>query len=123
MNPTEEFLDQLSHRRHEPLLEKMSGSVRFDVVQGKKTESWMIRVNRGDVEVSQDNSEADCVLRASRQLMDEITSGRTNAVAALMRGAFDVQGNLDLLLLLQRLLPCRPQPDRPPVTEAAGRPS
>ena len=35
-DPTVRFFDQLSRRGHEPLLRKLSGSVRFDIVDGKR---------------------------------------------------------------------------------------
>ena len=36
-DPTERFFAELAARGHEPLLQKASGSMRFDVVDGRQT--------------------------------------------------------------------------------------
>lgn len=102
---TADFFDGLAERGHEPLLEKATGTVRFDLEEGKKTGRWLIAVDKGDLAVSRQNLRADCVVSADKALFDEIASGETNVMAALLRGALRVEGDIQLLALFQRLFP------------------
>ncbi|MFE9692425.1 SCP2 sterol-binding domain-containing protein [Micromonospora sp. NPDC005806] len=104
-SPIEEFFAQLGRRRHEPLLAKASGTVRFEIAQGLCTEHWYVRVDRGDLTVSRENIEADAVVRASRELFDRVASGEEYILAALLRGEVSAEGRLPLLVLFERLLP------------------
>lgn len=110
-DPIEEFFDRLGGRGHEPLLEKVSGTCRFDVQNGGRTDHWLVRMDRGDIEVSRADGDADCVVRGDRPLLEGITRGEVNAMAAVLRGALLADGDLELLILLQRLLPA-PVPAR-----------
>jgi putative sterol carrier protein len=120
--PTDRFFETLASRRHEPLLEKVSGRVRFDLSHGEQTDHWMVTVRQGDVEVTREDADADSVVRVPRDVFDLLASGRENAFAALLRGKASAEGNLELPVLLQRLLPGPPrnEPARP---EALPTPS
>ena len=61
---TAEFFDALVERGHEPLLENATGTVRFDLNEGKKTDRWLVTVTKGDLAVSRQNLRADCVVSA-----------------------------------------------------------
>jgi putative sterol carrier protein len=111
-DPTVAFFDDLASRGREPLLQKASGSTRFELRDGRKTLNWLVRVDRGAVKVSRQNVRADCVVRADKALFDQITSGRRNAVAAVLRGELGVQGDWRLLVRMQRLFPSPPRPRR-----------
>jgi putative sterol carrier protein len=115
---TAEFFDALVERGHEPLLDKVTGTVRFDLKDGKKTDRWFVGVVKGDIAVSRRNLRADCVVMADKSLFDAIASGKTNAMAALLRGAMSVGGDIQLLVLFQRLLPGPPRSRRPRPTAA-----
>ncbi len=106
---TAEFFDELSRRGHEPLLEKASGTLRIDVVDGKRTDRWLVTVEKGDVGVSRRNMRADCVIRTDRALFDGLASGKVNMMAAVLRGALGVEGDVGLLVLFQRLFPGPPK--------------
>jgi putative sterol carrier protein len=102
---TAEFFDALVERGHEPLLENATGTVRFDLKDGRKTDRWLVAVVKGDLAVSRRNLRADCVISADKALFDGIASGKTNALAALLRGALRLEGDVELMTLFQRLFP------------------
>jgi len=120
-DPTTEFFEELGRRGHEPLLEKATGNVRFDLSDGKKTDRWLVAVTRGDLAVSRRHVRADCVVSADRALFDGVASGKTNAMAALLRGAMAVEGDVRLLVAFQRLFPGAAGPQETPPAGYARR--
>ena len=104
-DPTERFFVDLAARAHEPLLRKASGSMRFDVVNGKRTRRWLVSVERGDMTVRPGGGDASCVIRADKAVFDKVASGKLNAVAAVLRGDVQVEGDWRLLVRMQRLFP------------------
>ena len=108
-DPTRAFFDDLAARGHEPLLLNTSGTVRFDLVDGRRVEHWYVSIDHGDVTVSHENTAADTVLRTDRSLFDRIAAGRMNALAAVLRGELLPQGDLSLLMGFQRLFPGPPR--------------
>jgi hypothetical protein len=106
-----EFFDDLARRGHEPLLEKAQGRLRIELVNGKKTDRWLVSFDRGDISVSRRNEKADCVFRTNGALFGRIVHGKSNAVTAVLRGAASAEGDLELLFLLQRIFPA-PTPPR-----------
>ena len=109
-----EFFAELGRRGHEPLLEKAKGSARFDVVDGKRVERWLVTIDKGDLRVSRRNAAADCILRADRTTFERAATGRLNVMAAALRGELAVGGDPRLLVLLRRLFlkPSRPRRSR-----------
>ena len=101
------FFAELGRRGHEPLLQKVTGTFRFEVT-GERAEHWLVDVKQGDVTVSRRNVKADAVVRADRKVFDAISSGEMNALAATLRGAAVIQGDLGLLAGFQRLFPGPP---------------
>jgi putative sterol carrier protein len=106
-DPTERFFAELEAREHEPLLRKASGVMRIEVVDGKRTQRWLVAVDKGDLAVSRGPGEASCVVRAEKAVFDKLASGRLNAVAAVLRGDLTVDGDWRLLVRMQRLFPGR----------------
>jgi putative sterol carrier protein len=100
-----EFFAELSRRGHEPLLEKARGSARFDVVDGKRTERWLVTIDKGHLRVSHRNAAADCILRVDRSTFERAVAGKLNMMAAVLRGEVAVGGDPRLLVLLRRLFP------------------
>jgi putative sterol carrier protein len=107
---TTEFFEALAARGHEPALARVTGTLRFDLRDGgARAERWLITISKGDVAVSHRNAKADCVIRVDRTLFDRIAGGETNAMAAFLRGAIDVEGDRGLLLAFQRAFPGPPR--------------
>lgn len=113
MSATDRFFQTLADRKHEELLEKVSGTLRFDLSHGQETDHWMVTVKDGDVSVSRDDTDADSVVRMPRNLFDQLVIGRVNAFTALLRGEASATGDLVLPVLLQRLLPGPPRGEQP----------
>jgi len=102
-DPTGEFFDELGTRKHEPMLRKATGTLRFDLVDGTGEAHWTVAVKKGDVSVSRANEQADCILTTDRPLFDAIVRGEKNAMAAVLRGEIGVEGDPELLVLFQRV--------------------
>ena len=69
---TATFFDGLEALGHVPALEKVSGTLRFDLKNGKRTTRWLVTVDKGDVAVSHRNAKADCVVRAEKTVFERI---------------------------------------------------
>lgn len=102
---TTTFLEGLAARGQVPVLGRTRASVRFDIVDGKRTDSWIVRLRDGAIEVAHAGGDADCVLTADPRTFDAVTTGRTNALAATLRGALEIDGDPRVLVHLQRLFP------------------
>ena len=106
---TAQFFEELGRRGHEPLLQHATGTIRFELAQGKRTDRWLVSIKKGDITVSHGNGEADTVVNADEALFHRLVSGEQNAMAALLRGAVGVEGRVQLLAQFQRLLPGPPK--------------
>jgi len=104
-DPSIEFFEELRRRGHEPRLRGATGTLRFELVEGKKIERWLVTLSKGDVQVARRGGTADCVLRVDRKLFDRLASGELNGVAAVLRGEFQAEGDWRLLVHFQRLFP------------------
>ena len=107
-DPVDLFFEDLGRRQHEPLLQRASGTVRFDISDGEAVEHWQVAIRSGDVRVSRKDGKADATIRAERPLFAKMVTGRANALAAVLRGAATCEGDLGLVMLFQRLFPGPP---------------
>jgi hypothetical protein len=115
------FFRALGERGHEPLLAKVTGSARFDIVENGHVRRWLLDINKGDVTVSSAEGSPDCTIRGNRLLFDELVSGQSNAMAAVLRGALVCTGDVELLLAIQRIFPSPPAAARPDQRVRSGR--
>ena len=106
---TEQFFARLGEQEREPLLDKAKGTIRFELRDGKRQQLWRVAIDRGDPTVSRGQGAADCTIRADASLFDEIVSGRANALTAALRGSIGIEGDLQLLILFQRVFPGPPK--------------
>ena len=99
-NRIDAFFAQLPNRGHVDGLNHISGTVELDFEDTKRR--WLI-VQKGDVRLSQTPVAADCVLACDADTFMGIISGRVNVVAAALRGAVTVSGDLALAIAVRRL--------------------
>jgi putative sterol carrier protein len=102
---TATFFEDLGRRGHDPLLEKAKGTIRFDLIGDGRLEHWLVRLDGGAVAVSRGRARADCVARADKALFDALARGDANAMTAVLRGELTFDGDPELLVRFQRLLP------------------
>ena len=114
-------IHELAARGHEPLLAKVSGTVRAELTSGDQVEHWFVSIANGDVTVSNAPDEADCVFQIDKETFDRVASGEANAMALTLRGAMVISGNVELLALFQRLLPGPPGQREQPVAAGYAR--
>lgn len=106
---TETFFDGLAQQGHEPLLRKAQGTVRFEIVDGKRVDRRVVTIDRGDITVSRRNVTCDGVIRADKAVFEKVASGRSNPIAAILRNEIFVHGDWRLLVRVQRLFPGPPK--------------
>ena len=113
------FFEELGRREHEPLLTKVSGRVRFDLVDTGRPDRWLVAVDKGDTTVLHKGGPADCTVRADRALFERLCRGEENAMAAVLRGALVCSGDVELLFAIQRIFPGPPR-ERQPQSSVRG---
>lgn len=101
---TTEFFSSLQQNRREPLLEDTHGTVRFDLRDGVRTSHWFLTIEKGRVTVTRGKGAADCVVGAETALFERFVTGDANVMAAFLRGAVTVEGELSLVLVLERVI-------------------
>jgi putative sterol carrier protein len=111
---TSSFFEALSGAGRQPLLAHATGTLRFELLDGGVTHRWFVSVDKGEITVSRARRKADCVIRADRRLFEGVARGEVNATAAVLRGAIEVEGDPQLLVLFQRILPGPPAKSRGP---------
>jgi putative sterol carrier protein len=107
-DPSAEFFDGLERRGHEPRMEKIAGTVRFDLERDQRIEHWLLEVRHGELRMSREVVEADCVIHADRAVFDRMVTGQTKPLPAWLRNDVAVEGRLMYFLLLEKLIPGPP---------------
>ncbi|MEH0936073.1 SCP2 sterol-binding domain-containing protein [Micromonospora psammae] len=113
VDATTKFFEDLDGRGYEPLLEKTSGTLRFDLHEGAQTTHWLLRIDRGRLHVSQEDQEADSVIQTSPKLFEDLATGREHGLAALLRGDMTVTGDPRLVVQVERIFPSPPDTQGP----------
>jgi hypothetical protein len=106
--PTDAFFADLGERGQEPLLRSVSGTLRWDLLDGPRVEHWYVTIRKGDVHVSHKNAKADAIVRLEKAIFDGMATGTVNAMAAALRGELTGGGDLGLVMHFQRLFPSPP---------------
>jgi hypothetical protein len=105
MDATARFFEQLAERGHVEALEKATGTIGVELQDDGKAERWLVTLDKGDVAVSHRAVAADCTVATSKELFNDLVQGRANAMSSVIRGAIDIEGDSELLVLFQRLFP------------------
>jgi SCP-2 sterol transfer family len=100
-----EFFSQLGGRGREQLLAKVTGRVRFELVDGGRTDKWLVHLAKGDVTVFHEGGPAECTIRVDRRFFERLCRGEENAIAGTLRGALVCSGDVELLFAIQRIFP------------------
>jgi predicted lipid carrier protein YhbT len=101
----EEIFAEMSRLGYQPRLARVTGTIRFDIVNGRDVDHWLVTIEKGNVEVARFGVDADCVVRVDEPLFVALARGRENGMAAFLRGAVAVEGDPELLVMGQRLFP------------------
>jgi hypothetical protein len=87
----DEFFDELGRRGHDPLLDRLDGIGRFEVLTDGKADFWTVTVKDGCPTVSHGDVEtdADWLLRADREVFNQLITGEVGSLAATLNGRLD----------------------------------
>lgn len=113
LDPTGDFFARLGRCGHEPLLEGVTGTVRFDLEYEYGVERWFLVITHGDLRVSRDEPEADCIVHTSREVFDRLVTGQEPQYTAWVRNEVRAEGEARLAYLIQRVLPGPPGAHHP----------
>jgi hypothetical protein len=101
----EQFLTAFADRGFEPLLAKTSGTLAIHLLGGAGVDEWVLTVDKGNLTVRRGRGATDATVTLERSLFERMVQGRANATAAVLRGEAHIDGSLELLLSIQRVLP------------------
>jgi hypothetical protein len=102
----EEFFAGLNRLGFVPALATTRQRVRLDVSDGLCTQHWMVAIEDGRVRVTRErDDDVNGVLQLERTLLDEVVRGRTNLMAARLRGEVGIVGTLEPIAMFGWLVP------------------
>jgi hypothetical protein len=107
-DPVSQFFGMLAQPGHLTTFEGESATLRFDLLDGQRTDRWYLTVADGEVAVTRRGRPAAAVVRIERPRFEAMVTGRLNAQAALLRGLLTVEGDIAALMMFQRCLPGPP---------------
>jgi putative sterol carrier protein len=114
---TTRFFEALAQRKDAPAFRDLSGTIRCDLKDGKRTRHWYVTVRKGDITISHSTEKADCTFATDVATFEAILAGKMNAFAAVLRGACAVEGKVRMLIALQSIFT---PSEGAPAREAAG---
>jgi hypothetical protein len=117
-----EFVDGLCAGGPYPALARTRAVIRLEVTDRPSGQGWTLVVADGLIRESDDDVEADCVLRADAATLEGLASGRVNATAAILRGVLQADGAPEVLAAIQGLLPGPPGSTGPRRPAGGGSP-
>ncbi|MFN8035445.1 MAG: SCP2 sterol-binding domain-containing protein [Acidimicrobiia bacterium] len=105
MSTIDDFFRHVSAHR-QPLLATTTGTLRFELREDGIVETWVVNVAKGDVDATRDpGADVDTTIRVEKALFADIVTGRANAISAVLRGDLGVEGDVELVLIFQRVFP------------------
>ncbi|MER7461252.1 SCP2 sterol-binding domain-containing protein [Micromonospora sp. NPDC126480] len=100
---TRRFFEALERHGHERLLKKTNGRIRFDLEHDHEVDHWLVEIREGAVRVSQQNSDADTVIRSDSAFFDRLARGEAKPLPAWLRNEITTEGKFRFIVLLERL--------------------
>ena len=113
-----DFLEGLAAREQEPLLATTTGRFCFELTDADGEGRRMVCIDHGHVDLVSGDIGADSTMRASRATFERVATGEINAMAAVLRGEIEIEGDWELLIRFQRLFPSA---GTPAVTRAGAK--
>ena len=95
-----EFFDGLSSGVDSAKTAGMTNSYLFDIDGAGQ---WVVRVNDGEVEVSEGEGDADTTISTSEENFLAISRGELNPTTAYMTGKLKIKGDMGAAMKLQKL--------------------
>ena len=102
---TTRFFEGIGQADHASTLGRTTGSLNIELERDGHIEHWRVELHRGAVTVSRAAGPADCVIRTTADLFEDLALGRANAMAATLRGELLLDGDPGMLVRFQRLFP------------------
>jgi len=96
----QEFFAGLEASVDESKTAGMNNSYVFEI-EGAGT--WTVRVQDGNVSVSEGGGDADCTIASSEETFEKIVAGEQNPTTAYMTGKLKIKGDMGAALKLQKL--------------------
>src|SRR6266480_840560 len=100
MTGVKEFFDSLESRADASKTAGMTNSYLFDIDGAGK---WTVKVEEGQVSVSEGGDDADAVITASKKTFEKIINGEQNPTSAYMTNKLKIKDNMDTAMKLQKL--------------------
>ena len=100
---TTEFFEQLAERGHEPLLEKVTGTLRFDLKDNGRLRAGWSRSRRATSPSRARTPRRTASSAPTRHSSTRSSAAKTNPFAAMLRGAVGIEGDSELIVLFQRV--------------------
>jgi hypothetical protein len=106
MSILETFIAGIS-AQPQPVLANVNGTLLFEIHDGADTAWRLVGIDKGlvGIESVAGAVEADATVHAEQSLLEALAQGRANAMAAMLRGEMQVEGDAELLLAFQRIFP------------------
>lgn len=105
---TRKFFEAIERHGHERLLKKTNGTIRFDLEHDHEVDHWYVEIRGGAVQVSQQNSDADTIIRADNVFFDRMVLGEAKPLPAWLRNEITSEGKFRFIVLLERLFAAPP---------------
>ena len=120
---TREFFDALERHGHERVLKKTNGTIRFDLEHDHEVDHWFVEIRGGVIRVSQQNNDADTVIRSDSAFFERMVRGEAKVLPAWLRNEITSEGKFRFIVLLERLFapPTRSRHPRVAVGHRGGR--
>src|SRR5262245_33863311 len=114
MDRVDEFFDELSRRGHDPLLDRLEGTGRFEGCGGGQVEQWLGAGKGGYVNGTRGGGNADWVMRAERSDFARLINGEVGTLSAFIRGTLQltIQGKGQRIGLISRVFAGAPEARR-----------